>query len=172
MWFYAEKWYQKLPFRDRPLFSRLDAPLVDSSFQFTSNTPFFNSALNKINLNHYLRYASLYFQTKLFNVCFFFTVLRNYNLFCTNFVKFFPIKTLRTNHEFCVANLPYHNEDVKKFNENFQCGHVYPRRQRYPTFLVFHFVPSLAQDISQTFWYFAIKFSKVKEYFISNNPSK
>ena len=30
---YAEKWYQKLPFRDRPLFSRLDAPLmVNESF--------------------------------------------------------------------------------------------------------------------------------------------
>jgi len=29
MWFYAEKWYQKLPFRDRPIFSRLDAPLHD-----------------------------------------------------------------------------------------------------------------------------------------------
>jgi len=28
MWFYAENWYQKLPFRDRPRFSRLDAPLT------------------------------------------------------------------------------------------------------------------------------------------------
>jgi len=27
MWFYAENRYQKLPFRDRPFFSRLDAPL-------------------------------------------------------------------------------------------------------------------------------------------------
>ena len=27
MWFCAEKWYEKLPFRDRPPFSRLDAPL-------------------------------------------------------------------------------------------------------------------------------------------------
>ena len=27
MWFYAEKWYQKLPLCDRPLFSRVDAPL-------------------------------------------------------------------------------------------------------------------------------------------------
>jgi len=26
MWFYAEKWYQKLHFRNRPLFSRLNAP--------------------------------------------------------------------------------------------------------------------------------------------------
>jgi len=33
------------------------------SFQFASNTPFFNSALNKINYNHYLRNASLYFKT-------------------------------------------------------------------------------------------------------------
>jgi len=33
-------------------------------------------------------------------------------------------------------------------------------------------VPSLAQDISQTFLYFAIKFSKVKDNFISNNSSK
>jgi len=32
-------------------------------------------------------------------------------------------------------------------------------------------VPSLAQDISQTFRYFAIKFSKVKDNFISNNSS-
>jgi len=28
MWFYAEKSYQKPPFRNRPLFSRLDAPLT------------------------------------------------------------------------------------------------------------------------------------------------
>jgi len=27
MWFYAEKWYQKLPFHNRPLFSKLDAIL-------------------------------------------------------------------------------------------------------------------------------------------------
>jgi len=33
-------------------------------------------------------------------------------------------------------------------------------------------VPSLAQDIAQTFLYFAIKFSKVKDNFISNNSSK
>ena len=33
-------------------------------------------------------------------------------------------------------------------------------------------MPSLAQDISQTFWYFAIKFYKVKYNFISNNSSK
>jgi len=33
-------------------------------------------------------------------------------------------------------------------------------------------MPSLTQDISQTFWYFAIKFSKVKDNFISNNSSK
>jgi len=30
MWFDAENGYQKLPFRDRPLFSRLDAPLIKS----------------------------------------------------------------------------------------------------------------------------------------------
>jgi len=33
-------------------------------------------------------------------------------------------------------------------------------------------MPSLAQDISQTFRYFAIKFFKVKDNFISNNSSK
>ena len=33
---------------------------VDSSFQFTSNTPFFNSSVNKINLNHYLRKVSCF----------------------------------------------------------------------------------------------------------------
>jgi len=30
-------------------------------------------------------------------------------------VKFFSMKTLRTIHEFCMVNLPYHNEYVKKF---------------------------------------------------------
>jgi len=34
MWFYAEKWYQKLPFRDRPLFSRLDAPMLGNGQNF------------------------------------------------------------------------------------------------------------------------------------------
>jgi len=33
------------------------------------------------------------------------------------------MKTLRTIHEFCMANLPYHNEYVKEFNANFYCGH-------------------------------------------------
>jgi len=33
-------------------------------------------------------------------------------------------------------------------------------------------VPNLAQDMSQTFKYFAIKFSKVKDNFLSNNSSK
>jgi len=33
-------------------------------------------------------------------------------------------------------------------------------------------MPSLSQDISQTFQYFAIKFSKEKDNFISNNSSK
>jgi len=33
-------------------------------------------------------------------------------------------------------------------------------------------VPSLAQDISQTFFYFAKNFSKVQDNFISNNFSK
>jgi len=28
---------------------------------------------------------------------------------------------------------------LKFFNANFHCGHVQPRRQRYPTFLVFSF---------------------------------
>jgi len=32
MWFYAEKLYQKLPFRNRPLFSRLDVPLDASKY--------------------------------------------------------------------------------------------------------------------------------------------
>jgi len=37
--------------------------------------------------------------------------------FCTNFVRFFLyMKTLRTIHEFCMVNLPYHNEYVKKFS--------------------------------------------------------
>ena len=38
MWFYAEKWYQKLPFRDRPLlksFSRLDVLLHNIKIQAT-----------------------------------------------------------------------------------------------------------------------------------------
>jgi len=30
--------------------------------------------------------------------------------------NFFSMKTLRTIHEFCVVNLPYHNEYVKKFS--------------------------------------------------------
>jgi len=33
-------------------------------------------------------------------------------------------------------------------------------------------VPSLTQDISQTFCYFAIKFSNVKDNFLSNNSTK
>jgi len=41
-----------------------------------------------------------------------------------------------------------------------------------PLFQFFHFVPGLARDISQTFLYFAIKFSTVKDNFISNNSSK
>jgi len=40
-------------------------------------------------------------------------VFRNYNLFCSNF---FSMKTLRTIHEFCMVNLSYHNEYVKKFS--------------------------------------------------------
>jgi len=28
---------------------------------------------------------------------------------------FFSMKTLRTIHEFCMVNLPYHNENVKSF---------------------------------------------------------
>jgi len=30
--------------------------------------------------------------------------------------KFFSMKTLRTIHEVCMENLPYHNEDVTKFS--------------------------------------------------------
>ena len=33
----------------------------------------------------------------LFNVCFFFIVLKNYNLFCTNFVNFFLYENIE-NH--------------------------------------------------------------------------
>jgi len=29
------------------------------------------------------------------------------------------MKTMRITHEFCMVNLPYHNEYVKKFNANF-----------------------------------------------------
>jgi len=30
--------------------------------------------------------------------------------------NFFSVKTSRTIHEFCMVNLPYHNEDVKIFS--------------------------------------------------------
>jgi len=33
---------------------------VDSSFQISSNTPFFNSLVNKINFDHYLRKVSCF----------------------------------------------------------------------------------------------------------------
>jgi len=62
---------------------------VDSSFQFILTHLFFTSAVNEINLNHHLGTVScfvVFWDKKLFNVCFFFMVLRNYNLFCTNFV--------------------------------------------------------------------------------------
>ena len=83
------------------------------------------------------------------------------------------MKTLRTVHEICMVNLPYHNEYVKNFSTPIFTAVMGNRGDKgTPLFQFFHFVPSLAQDISQTFLYFAIKFSKVKDNFISNNSSK
>jgi len=83
------------------------------------------------------------------------------------------MKILRTIHEFCMENLPYHNNYVKKFSTQIFTAVMGNRGDKdTPLFKFFHFVPSLAQDILQTFWYFAIEFSKVKDNFINNNFSK
>jgi len=38
------------------------------------------------------------------------------NYFVQTLSNFFSTKTVRTIHEFCMVNLPYHNEDMKKFS--------------------------------------------------------
>ena len=87
--------------------------------------------------------------------------------------NFICMKTLRTIHEFCMVNLSYHNEYVKIFSmQTFTAVMGNQGNKGTPLFYFFHFVPSLAQDISQTFWYFAIKFSKVEDNCISNNSSE
>jgi len=59
------------------------------------------------------------------------------------------MKTLRTIHEFCVVNLPYHNEYVKIFSMQIFTTVMGNRGDKgTPLFYLFHFVPSLAQDIS------------------------
>jgi len=94
-------------------------------------------------------------------------------VFAQGLSNFFSMKTLRTIHEFCMVNLPYHNEYVKILSTQIFTAVMGNRGDKStPLFYFFHFVLSLAQDISQTFLYFAIKFSKVKDNFISNNSSK
>jgi len=62
------------------------------------------------------------------------------------------MKALRTIHESCMVDLPYHNEYVKKFTTQIFTASMGNRSDEVPHFSsFFYFVPSLAQDISQNF---------------------
>ena len=91
---------------------------VDSRFWFTSNTPFFvNSAVIKINLNHYLRNGLLYFGTKSCLTWAFSSLCSGITTyFVQTLSNFSSVKTLRNHSWICMANLPYRNEYVKKFS--------------------------------------------------------
>ena len=81
--------------------------------------------------------------------------------------KFISMKTLRTIHEFCMVNLPYHNEYAKIFSTQIFTA-VMGNRGDKGTFISCQVWPK----ISHKPFDFAIKFFKVKDNFISNNSSK
>jgi len=86
----------------------------------------------------------------------------------------FSMKTLRTIHEVCMINLPYHNEHVKNFSTQIFTAVMGNRGDKglQPTFLVFSFRAKFGPRYLTNLLIFAIKFSKVKGNFISNNSSK
>jgi len=63
-----------------------------------------------------------------------------------------------------MVNLPYHNEDVKKFSTQiFTAVMGNPGNTKVPHFPSFFISCQVwPKDISQTFWYFATKFWKIK----------
>jgi len=82
------------------------------------------------------------------------------------------MKTLRTIHEFCMVNLPYHNEYVKFFQCKFSLRSWVTEATKVPHFSSFLISCQVRPKIShKPFDNFAIKFSKVKDNFISNNSS-
>jgi len=80
------------------------------------------------------------------------SVLHKICSFCTNFVKLFSVKRLRAIHEFCMVNLPYHNEYVKIFSmQIFTAVMGNQGNKGIPNFLVFSFCATFGPRYF-TFW--------------------
>jgi len=69
----------------------------------------------------------------LFNVFFSSLCSEITTYFVQSFSNFFSMKTLRTIHELCMVNLPYHNEDVKNFSTQIFTAVIGNRGQKGTT---------------------------------------